>query len=153
MSTRFVSNSHKECSSCGEVKANDAFHKDKSNKKGNGYAYYCKACAMSKAREWHHANKTSEAYIKGRRNRWTKIAHGIGLDTYLKKLFEQGLNCAICNKELKTSGYGTHLDHCHKMGKHRGFLCSNCNRGLGLFQDNEDFLAYAIEYLQKHKEQ
>jgi hypothetical protein len=39
------------------------------------------------------------------------------------------------------------IDHCHNTGKVRGLLCDHCNKGLGLFKDNIDYLNKAIEYL------
>ena len=44
------------------------------------------------------------------------------------------------------------LDHCHETGEFRGFLCTNCNTGLGKFTDDPDILLNAIAYLQGHKE-
>lgn len=42
------------------------------------------------------------------------------------------------------------LDHCHKSGRLRGFLCSPCNVGLGYFGDDPVRLAAAIEYLMRN---
>jgi len=39
------------------------------------------------------------------------------------------------------------VDHCHSTGKIRGLLCHNCNRALGLMQDNVETLQNAIDYL------
>jgi hypothetical protein len=44
------------------------------------------------------------------------------------------------------------LDHCHETGEFRGFLCNNCNNGLGRFKDDPDILLNAIAYIQGHKE-
>lgn len=56
---------------------------------------------------------------------------------------QQGL-CKICSKNISKK---FHIDHSHQTGKVRGLLCNNCNMGLGLFKDNEQFLLKAIEYL------
>ena len=42
-----------------------------------------------------------------------------------------------------------HLDHCHTTDKFRGYLCSNCNKGLGCFKDNTEVLERAVEYLKR----
>lgn len=41
------------------------------------------------------------------------------------------------------------VDHDHKTGKFRGWLCSNCNTGLGLFKEDPNLLRKAIKYLGK----
>jgi hypothetical protein len=85
-----------------------------------------------------------------------KRVYGIGIIWVLTKLEEQNFKCAIC----KTSGFkmreehisGMNLDHCHTTGSPRALLCHNCNRGLGLFQDNPEYLRSAAEYLEKDYE-
>lgn len=44
------------------------------------------------------------------------------------------------------------LDHCHETGEFRGFLCSNCNQGIGKFKDDPEILLNAIAYLEGHKQ-
>lgn len=59
--------------------------------------------------------------------------------------------CAICHKEgFKIDPASKNLlvvDHCHNTGKVRGLLCHNCNRALGLLQDDVESLKRAIDYL------
>ncbi len=65
--------------------------------------------------------------------------------------------CPICLKnenELKGSGGNASVwvvDHNHNTNSFRGFLCHNCNRGIGVFQDNIERLKRAIEYLDNEK--
>jgi len=40
---------------------------------------------------------------------------------------------------------------CHETGKFRAILCNNCNSGLGMFEDNVEYLENAIKYLKKYK--
>lgn len=61
--------------------------------------------------------------------------------------------CPICNgthDEVKDYGGKAGawvLDHDHKTEQFRCYLCHKCNRGLGAFGDNVDFLKNAVEYL------
>ena len=51
--------------------------------------------------------------------------------------------CPICEKHT-TSWV---LDHCHFTDKFRGYICNNCNLGLGRFNDDIKLLHKAIDYL------
>ena len=53
--------------------------------------------------------------------------------------------CEICSKDITLRQ--AHLDHDHKTGKSRGWLCPNCNIGLGFFRDSIENLKAAIAYL------
>ncbi len=66
--------------------------------------------------------------------------------------------CAICKQpERAMSRQGTDrpralsLDHDHLTGKARGYLCLNCNRGLGAFEDEPSRLRKAAEYIDLHR--
>jgi hypothetical protein len=53
--------------------------------------------------------------------------------------------CEICNQPPVTRAL--HADHCHLTGVFRGWLCGECNLGLGKFQDSSDLLIAAVRYL------
>jgi hypothetical protein len=146
----YITETHKQCSNCKAIKEHSEFHKDKRNIYSRGLAYYCKVCACSKGREYTARNAHLTSYKQKKKNAYIQNRFGITLDEYTEKLKAQNNFCAICKVELPASGYFTHLDHCHKTGKIRAFLCTNCNRGLGHFQDNKDFLLEAARYLDTH---
>jgi Recombination endonuclease VII len=54
----------------------------------------------------------------------------------------QPLLCECCEKRI-----ATHLDHDHKTGRFRGWLCGNCNRGIGQLGDDIHGLQRAMGYL------
>ncbi len=88
---------------------------------------------------------------KGITTNYFNKKYGIGLKDVEAMLEAQGNLCAICHKEGFKMHQGVfmnlNVDHCHKTGAVRGLLCHNCNRGLGLFQDDVNVLFNAISYL------
>ena len=63
--------------------------------------------------------------------------------------------CLICKKDNKNNkDYKKRMlfiDHDHKTGKVRGLLCTKCNSGIGMFEDNIKLLEEAIKYLKINK--
>tara|TARA_R110002020_G_scaffold387255_3_gene597952 strand:+ start:652 stop:1104 length:453 start_codon:yes stop_codon:yes gene_type:complete len=57
--------------------------------------------------------------------------------------------CPICHRTQNEFSRAFSLDHNHDTGKFRGWLCHNCNTGLGLFKDDLVALQGAINYLKK----
>lgn len=84
---------------------------------------------------------------------YLKNTYGVSKEHYDGIHREQKGKCAICGGEgfLMTKHHWSKLvmDHDHKTGLVRGLLCHNCNRGLGLFKDNKEVLATAIQYLER----
>jgi len=80
--------------------------------------------------------------------------YGVTLEWYRETLSKQNNVCAICKQPekavIKGKVISMPVDHCHKTGKARGLLCTKCNRGLGLFDDNPKNLQNAIKYLGSH---
>ena len=80
---------------------------------------------------------------------------GITNEQYDHILSEQEGSCAICgilegdySQKYKTF----HIDHCHKTNKVRALLCGNCNRGIGMLQDDPEITQRATDYLLYHNE-
>ena len=149
----YITDTLKQCSWCKEIKPHSSFHKDNKNKRNYKLAYYCKECANLKAR-LHHKKRTNDndlSYKEQKRSNYYKTKYGISLQEHNEKLAQQNNCCAICEVKLLAHGFHTHLDHDHKTGKLRAFLCTNCNRGLGHFQDSTDILEKAIKYLNAHR--
>lgn len=85
-----------------------------------------------------------------------KRNYGVGYRWVIAKLEEQEWKCGVCKsfgfKMREDHISGLNLDHCHTTGKVRALLCHNCNRGLGLFQDNPEYLRSAANYIEVHNE-
>lgn len=113
----------------------------------------CSVCGSVSVRPRERLNKHQVRVRRWRCNRtqrlsmWARI-HSISLSDVQEFLNRQEDKCAICRSPFDfTARRGFHLDHCHRTGKVRGFLCSNCNTGLGLFKDDPVRLRAALEYI------
>jgi hypothetical protein len=149
LTTALIDGDYLYCKACDSIKECTDFHKDSSSKRG--YAYYCKSCATAKSRKWHKDNKDDEQYKQARANSYYKTKYKLSLEERINLLREQEGTCAICHTPLNPFGNYTHTDHDHLTGKVRGILCTNCNRGLGHFKDNMNFLENAVAYLRGNR--
>lgn len=52
--------------------------------------------------------------------------------------------CEACGKVAQMC-----LDHCHQTNKFRGWLCHNCNLGIGSLGDNSIKIKLALSYLER----
>jgi hypothetical protein len=85
---------------------------------------------------------------------WSK--YRLDWPDYLQMYQDQHECCAICKKSISLVSQGRKfmsggmacVDHCHTTGKVRGLLCGSCNKSLGGFMDNTEYLKNAIEYLE-----
>lgn len=107
-----------------------------------------------------HLAKT-RAYYLANRERWlrygreqtarrTKQAQIYGVTPeQLHALYAaQHGRCALCGNPPGRKPLA--VDHCHKTGHVRAFLCSLCNKGIGCLRDDPDLCARAAEYLRRH---
>jgi len=103
-------------------------------------------------REWHKKSRAinPDYYL----NQGLLKNYGITIEQYRETLAKQDGVCAICKQpettEIRGKVIAMPVDHCHTSGKARGLLCTQCNRALGLFKDNQRVLEAAINYLKKH---
>ena len=64
--------------------------------------------------------------------------------------------CPVCNRGFKDIEFlgnrkgGWCLDHDHKTGQFRGWLCHSCNKALGFFKDDTILLKSAIDYIENN---
>lgn len=145
--------SSKRCSCCGEIKPTTDFSKNTRHGK-LGFYSYCKACNNKKRKQYRIDN--SEKFKRIKRNSDLK-KYGLTIEDAEIMLKNQGHKCLICGEEIllfgdmKNRDKVAHVDHNHETGEVRGLLCDKCNRGLGFFRDNEEYLINAASYLKKNK--
>lgn len=85
-----------------------------------GSARYCKSCAKEYAKAKYLAHKMAPP---------------------------KPSTCQCCGDAKQPKEL--HMDHCHETGDFRGWVCRNCNQGLGQLGDNVEGLTKAIKYLMK----
>jgi hypothetical protein len=157
----FMSDIVKVCKIHGDLNKYQVYF----NKNGKYIYPACKKCSLLRNRSYEKRNpdKIKEIRAKGYYKRFEKERlksilrlHKISYEKYIELLQSQNEKCAICfKKETKTIKGNRvprplHLDHDHKTGKTREFLCQNCNLGLGHFCDDPYSLENAAKYIRKH---
>ncbi len=85
-----------------------------------------------------------------------KRRYGVTVEECDAKLTAQGGVCMICsqppNPNGKRAASRLHQDHDHVTGQNRDLVCSNCNQGLGYFQDNPELMRLAAAYIERHRQ-
>lgn len=146
--------SHKECLTCKTLYPIETFY----NKKGGkwGKDSNCRGCRDTANKEKspkyleniRNKRKNNPEFYKNKaKNISLKSTYGITLEDYNRKLKEQNNKCDICKRDSAFFDKSLAVDHCHKTGKIRSLLCSNCNTALGTFEKYiEEFNLYVQKY-------
>lgn len=102
--------------------------------------------ATAASTAWNRRNP--ERHLAHVRRGQLKDRYGITPEQYDEMLDAQGGVCAVCASECPT-GQRLAVDHNHLTDAVRGLLCVNCNRGIGHFNDNQELLLAAVDYLER----
>lgn len=112
----------------------------------------CKSCTAVDNTRWRKENP--ETYRKWHRQANHRMnlkkRFGLTVEEYNVLVALSDGRCGICRKP-ESRDRRMCLDHDHKTGEVRGFLCSHCNLTLGNAGDSVEWLELAIQYL-KSKE-
>ncbi len=128
---KLESENTKYCSGCKQIKSLCEFDFDAKGRKTAGS--FCLQCT----REKHY-----------------KRNYGITINDYEELLKQQDSKCAICgtiDPGKSRDYFCVDHDHSKKKDSVRGLLCDNCNRVLGVFDDNPERLVAAAGYLLRAK--
>lgn len=120
----------KICNVCHKLKKTKMFAKNQNAKNNRSVRRpSCKTCR----REMEGVNIKSKDKIK-----WLK-----------SKPSREPFQCPICSKRT-IAGITSKivLEHDHRTGKVRGWICDSCNTGLGRFKDNKKILLKAIKFIE-----
>jgi len=106
-----------------------------------------------KRQQW--ADQNREHLNDWRRNNWVSANRRLRRRGVTQHMYDQMYEaqqgcCALCGEPEEKFAWLC-IDHDHENGKIRGLLCPNCNRGLGLLQDNPQLLQKAAAYVSAYK--
>ena len=111
----------------------------------------CKYCRYKNTRKNTIKNKDRDRIYHRHWKRKKKIGSHYNVLEANKLYVKQKGKCAICGVEEINLKRSLRLDHDHKTGKIRGFLCDRCNVVLGLCVDDIEIFISMISYLEEHK--
>ena len=116
--------------------------------------HYCKSCKENKpAEEFSKRHRGSKVGYRPlnqckqcRSKPYTQLS---SLKKVHKKPDEQ-YKCPLCKRKKEDVGYNGAfvLDHNHKTGQARGWICHDCNNALARIRENPIILKEMIEYLE-----
>ena len=114
------------CKYCGNVKPESEFYKK--DRKTGRMDSTCKACRIIQSRE---------------------RTLGVTDSDYWKLYHNQGGRCGICRRRIYSKRYKAFcVDHKHDTGEIRGLLCHNCNRAIGMLQDDPVAIKRAADWVE-----
>lgn len=124
-------------------KTHSAETRAKISEKQTGRTAWNKGMTLDK---WSDERKAAwiEARAKPRQFNGSKKL-GVSAGDHMRLFLLQAGLCAICSASLENKH---EIDHCHTSKRIRGLLCGNCNRGIGLLQEDVEILRSAIAYLE-----
>lgn len=107
----------------------------------------CKDCGLSKTDDLFVKADGKNRKTRNRCKDCAKKNNKICKDLRLKNRPPSSGFCSLCKNYTEKFV----LDHCHKTESFRGFLCKDCNAGIGLLRDNPWILLRSFFYLIFHK--
>jgi len=142
----------------------------------------CKVCINTRSKKWVARNQAKhDAYHKKYSSKWWSRHPEKGKEYRKKRRFETALwsseyearkfsyakctatvgeleatftgRCHVCGiSEEENGGKRLCMDHCHRTGEFRGWLCGKCNRSLGALGDSIERILELALYLERVKQ-
>lgn len=170
----------KKCRKCGIEKLIGEFDKGRKRKDGSyGVHSKCKSCVAKKNRtyrinhpeehrersrlfEERHKERLKKEHLENPRHRFITA---LRMDKAKSKRYGY-IPCNATEEELKNSVTGKchscdklevdcdrrlSMDHNHKTGKFRGWLCTKCNTAAGMIEDSPELALALALYLERNR--
>ncbi|KKM28200.1 hypothetical protein LCGC14_1566990 [marine sediment metagenome] len=142
----------KVCSICRQEKPLSEYYRRKTRK--NAVQAACKVCCLKRLNAFGKTKKgkiCQKNYFKKHQRRYTILQAGLTIKGYNRLFEQQNGCCAICERPQSDFIKHFDIDHNHKTGKIRGLLCHNCNKNLGLYENNQrSFKQNIIEKFERY---
>lgn len=136
----------KVCSKCRTEKSVDDF--TASSRTSDRRQAWCRRCTADASLTHWRAKSYDERTAAN-----LMRLYGITWDDFQERLTSQDGVCAICRRPERRRFRGRVarlvVDHCHRTGRVRGLLCSDCNVAIARFSDSVDVLRAAVAYLER----
>ncbi len=140
----------KRCTKCGEVKPPEQFERVHIRKDGTfSRNAKCKKCSRQYIQSWKRANRFAATLMECRtRSKQRGHKPCIATASEIAKVFTG--RCIICGVDERNCSRKLNLDHDHKTGKFRGWLCGKCNTAIGLLNDSPELIFNVALYIENH---
>lgn len=154
----------RRCTRCKGVKSEREFNRK--TDRPSGLSSHCKVC-FNKYRKRHHEENRERDLAYGKKYRkknsaetrlrssryWAEKCGHAPCNAIVKELEASWSGtCDVCGTGENLDGQALSMDHCHKSGDFRGWLCKSCNRALGFAGDSAERLLELAMYLEKHRD-
>jgi hypothetical protein len=112
-----------------------------------------KTLSNARSKRWREANREKEKERQAQRrkdkpsegrNRYLRWAYGMTLEEYDDAVAVRAGKCDACSRVAEPKLY---VDHDHRTGQVRGFLCHQCNAALGLLDEDPSRMEALIKYM------
>ena len=147
----------KKCVRCGIDKPKSRFYRRTEGK--HRTQSYCIECLKKMTARYKKTNGSEQRYQERNREKIRIRAlvnkYGITQDEYEKRYPKDNL-CEICGRRptaINGKEKRLFVEHNHKTGKVRGFVCNRCNSTIGFCGEDTSILLKIVDYLNREKPQ
>jgi hypothetical protein len=135
---------YKRCDICDEIKLYNEFP-DNQNSNMIGVEIYNENGFTGDVNK---KRKTCNTCRKKDGNKYSSSANVVFKKHNIPNPTEETV-CEICGNDYEENGNKKMVrDHCHKTNTPRGYICNDCNTGLGMLGDNLEGIEKAKKYLE-----
>lgn len=139
---------NKTCTTCKKLLLKSAFPPDPRSKAADGVLSRCRKCRNDYNRQQRISGHLRFGESLTSNCKAAKV-RGYTPCSATKETIKVAFtgHCEICGVAEDACARRLHMDHSHETGIFRGWLCQDCNLGIGRLKDSVELLQAAIDYL------